>query len=232
MPAYPVKVRDVSGAGDTVVATLAALLAAGTDFAQAVRIANAAASVVVGKRGTAVATPAELSARIQRAAALAAEEKIAFDWNVAGDRVGEWRSQGLRVGFTNGCFDIIHPGHVKVLAEARATCDRLVVGLNGDASVTRLKGAGRPIQDAYARAAVLAALEAVDLVVVFDQDTPLDLIGLLHPKVLIKGGDYTRDSVVGASIVEADGGEVVIVSTLPGHSTTSIAQRSAREAKR
>ena len=232
VPAYPVKVRDVSGAGDTVVATLAALLAAGTDFAQAVRIANAAASVVVGKRGTAVATPAELSARIQRAAALAAEEKIAFDWNVAGDRVGEWRSQGLRVGFTNGCFDIIHPGHVKVLAEARATCDRLVVGLNGDASVTRLKGAGRPIQDAYARAAVLAALEAVDLVVVFDQDTPLDLIGLLHPKVLIKGGDYTRDSVVGASIVEADGGEVVIVSTLPGHSTTSIAQRSAREAKR
>ena len=232
VPAYPVKVRDVSGAGDTVVATLAALLAAGTDFAQAVRIANAAASVVVGKRGTAVATPAELSARIQRAAALAAEEKIAFDWNVAGDRVGEWRSQGLRVGFTNGCFDIIHPGHVKVLAEARATCDRLVVGLNGDASVTRLKGAGRPIQDAYARAAVLAALEAVDLVVVFDQDTPLELIGLLHPKVLIKGGDYTRDSVVGASIVEADGGEVVIVSTLPGHSTTSIAQRSAREAKR
>ncbi len=231
VPAYPVKVRDVSGAGDTVVATLAALLAAGSDFAQAVRIANAAASVVVGKRGTAVVTPAELRARILPAAALAAEEKIAFDWGVADDRVREWRAQGLRVGFTNGCFDILHPGHVKVLAEARGACDRLVVGLNGDASVTRLKGAGRPIQDAHARADVLAALEAVDLVVVFDQDTPLELIQRIRPKVLIKGGDYTRDNVVGASVVEADGGEVVIVSILPGHSTTAIAQRSARETR-
>ena len=227
VPAYPVKVRDVSGAGDTVVATLAALLAAGSDFQQATRIANAAASVVVGKRGTAVVTPAELRARILPAASLAAEEKIAFDWGVADERVREWHKQGLRVGFTNGCFDILHPGHVKVLAEARATCDRLVVGLNGDGSVTRLKGEGRPIQDAYARADVLAALEAVDLVVVFEQDTPLELIERIRPKVLIKGGDYTRDSVVGASIVEADGGEVVIVATLPGHSTTSIAQRSA-----
>ena len=228
VPAYPVKVRDVSGAGDTVVATLAALLAAGSDFAQATRIANAAASVVVGKRGTAVVTPAELRARILPAAALAAAEKIAFDWGVAEDRVREWRAQGQRVGFTNGCFDILHPGHVKVLAEARAQCDRLVVGLNGDASVTRLKGAGRPIQDAHARADVLAALEAVDLVVVFEQDTPLELIKCIRPKVLIKGGDYTRDTVVGAAEVEADGGEVVIVGLLPGHSTTSIAQRSAR----
>ena len=223
-----VKVRDVSGAGDTVVATLAALLAAGCDFAQAARIANAAASVVVGKRGTAVVTPAELRARILPAAALAAEEKIAFDWDVADDRVREWRAQGQRVGFTNGCFDILHPGHVKVLAEARAQCDRLVVGLNGDASVTRLKGQGRPIQDAHARADVLAALEAVDLVVVFEQDTPLELIKRIHPKVLIKGGDYTRETIVGAKEVEADGGEVVVVNLLPGHSTTSIVQRSAQ----
>jgi len=228
IPAYPVKIRDVSGAGDTVIATLAALLAAGSDFEQATRVANAAASVVVGKQGTAAVTREELRARILPAAALAAEEKIAFDWNVADERVREWRAQGLRVGFTNGCFDILHPGHVKVLAEARATCDRLVVGLNGDASVTRLKGAGRPIQDAHARADVLAALEAVDLVVVFDQDTPLELIGRIRPKVLIKGGDYSRDTVVGADIVEADGGEIVIVSLLPGHSTTSIAQRSGR----
>jgi D-beta-D-heptose 7-phosphate kinase/D-beta-D-heptose 1-phosphate adenosyltransferase len=228
IPAYPVKVRDVSGAGDTVIATLSALLAAGADFEQATRIANAAASVVVGKRGTAVVTPDELRARILPAAALAAEEKIAFDWGIADDRVREWRKQGLRVGFTNGCFDILHPGHVKVLAEARATCDRLVVGLNGDASVTRLKGAGRPIQDAHARADVLAALEAVDLVVVFDQDTPLELIRRIRPKVLIKGGDYDRSTVVGADVVEAEGGEVVIVGLLPGHSTTSIAQRSGR----
>jgi D-beta-D-heptose 7-phosphate kinase/D-beta-D-heptose 1-phosphate adenosyltransferase len=228
VPAISVKVRDVSGAGDTVVATLAALLSAGSDFESAARIANAAASIVVGKRGTAVVTPEELRSRVLPAAALAAEEKIAFDWGVADDRVREWRAQGQRVGFTNGCFDILHPGHVKVLAEARGQCDRLVVGLNGDASVARLKGEGRPIQDAHARADVLAALEAVDLVVVFDQDTPLELIRRIRPKVLIKGGDYTRDSVVGAAEVEADGGEVVIVGLLPGHSTTSIAQRSAR----
>ena len=154
------------------------------------RVANAAASVVVGKSGTAVVTPAELRARVLPSAAFASEEKIAFDWNVADERVREWRAQGLRVGFTNGCFDLLHPGHVKVLAQARGACDRLVVGLNSDASVSRLKGKDRPIQDAHARADVLAALEAVDLVVVFEQDTPLELITRIKPKVLVKGGDY------------------------------------------
>src|SRR4029078_5015392 len=173
VPAYPVKVRDVSGAGDTVVATLAALLATGADYDQAMRVANAAASVVVGKRGTAAVTPAELRARVLPAAPLAPEEKMVFDWGIADERVREWRQQDLRVGFTNGCFDILHPGHVKVLAEARGTCDRLVVGLHSDASVRRLQGSDRPVQDVHARADVLAALEAVDLVVVFEQDTPL-----------------------------------------------------------
>jgi D-beta-D-heptose 7-phosphate kinase / D-beta-D-heptose 1-phosphate adenosyltransferase len=223
-----VKVRDVSGAGDTVVATLSAMLAVGADYEQAIRVANAAASVVVGKRGTAAVTPAELRARILPAAALAAEEKIVFDWGIADERVGEWRKQDLRVGFTNGCFDILHPGHVKVLAEARGTCDRLVVGLNSDASVGRLKGADRPVQDVHARADVLAALEAVDLVVVFEQDTPLELITRLRPKVLIKGGDYRIEGVVGREVVEAEGGEVVLVELLPGHSTTAIVRRSAR----
>jgi D-beta-D-heptose 7-phosphate kinase / D-beta-D-heptose 1-phosphate adenosyltransferase len=228
VPAYPVRIRDVSGAGDTVVATLATMLALGTDFEAATRAANAAASVVVGKRGTAMVSVAELRSRLLPAAALASEEKIAFDWAVADERVDEWRKLGLRIGFTNGCFDILHPGHVQVLAKARAACDRLVVGLNSDASVRRLKGEGRPIQDVHARADVLAALEAVDLVVVFEQDTPHELIARLRPKVLIKGGDYRREDVVGRDLVEADGGEVILVDLVPGHSTTGIVRRSAR----
>jgi D-beta-D-heptose 7-phosphate kinase/D-beta-D-heptose 1-phosphate adenosyltransferase len=228
VPAYAVRIRDVTGAGDTVVATLAALLAVGADFESAMRAANAAASVVVGKRGTATVSAMELRSRILPSAALAAEEKIVFDWAVADERVRRWRAQGLRVGFTNGCFDILHPGHVKVLAKARAECDRLVVGLNGDASVRRLKGEGRPIQDVHARADVLAALEAVDLVVVFDEDTPLELIGRLRPTVLVKGGDYRKEDVVGREVVEAEGGEVVLVDLVPGHSTTDIVRRSAQ----
>ena len=227
VPAYAVRIRDVSGAGDTVVAVLATLLALGADFESAMRAANAAASVVVGKPGTATVSAAELRSRILPSAALAAEEKIAFDWAVADERVRGWRAQGLRVGFTNGCFDILHPGHVKVLAKARGECDRLVVGLNGDDSVRRLKGAGRPIQDVHARADVLAALEAVDLVVVFDEDTPLELIKRLRPTVLVKGGDYRKEDVVGREVVQAEGGEVVVVDLVPGHSTTDIVRRSA-----
>jgi D-beta-D-heptose 7-phosphate kinase / D-beta-D-heptose 1-phosphate adenosyltransferase len=226
VPAYPVRVRDVSGAGDTVAAVLAALLATGADFEAATRAANAAASVVVGKRGTATVTVAELRSRILPAAALAAEEKIAFDPGVAVERVREWRGNGLRIGFTNGCFDILHPGHVHLLTRARAVCDRLVVGLNSDASVKRLKGAERPIQDVHARAGVLAALEAVDLVAIFEDDTPLDLIRRLRPSVLVKGGDYRKETVVGHELVEADGGEVILIDLVPGHSTTRIVERS------
>jgi D-beta-D-heptose 7-phosphate kinase/D-beta-D-heptose 1-phosphate adenosyltransferase len=226
VPAYPVKVRDVSGAGDTVVAVLASMLAAGAPFEPAMRAANAAASVVVGKRGTASCSALELRARILPAAALAAEEKIVFDWAVADERVTEWRKQGQRVGFTNGCFDLLHPGHVHSLTRSRAACDRLVVGLNGDQSVKRLKGEGRPIQDVHARAGVLAALEAVDLVVVFDDDTPLELIRRIKPTVLAKGGDYRREEVVGYDVVEAYGGEVLLIDIVPGHSTTDIVRRS------
>ncbi len=227
VPSYPVKVRDVSGAGDTVVAVLATLLAMKTDFEAAVRAANAAASVVVGKRGTATVSAAELRARILPAASRAPEEKIVFDWTVLEDRLGEWRAQDLRIGFTNGCFDLLHPGHIKVLADARAACDRLVVGLNSDASVKRLKGESRPIQDMHARAEVLAALEAVDLVVIFEQDTPLELIRRVRPKVLVKGGDYRRDEVVGREVVEAEGGDVIVVDLVPGHSTSSLVRRSS-----
>jgi D-beta-D-heptose 7-phosphate kinase/D-beta-D-heptose 1-phosphate adenosyltransferase len=231
VPAYPVNVRDVSGAGDTVVAVLGTLLAMGAGFEPAMRAANAAAAVVVGKRGTAAVTAAELRSRILPAATLAPEEKIVFDWSVLDDRLAEWRRQRLRIGFTNGCFDLIHPGHIKVLVEARACCDRLVVGLNSDASARRLKGDDRPIQNEQARAEVLAALEAVDLVVIFEQDTPLELIGHVRPTVLVKGGDYKREEVVGYDVVEAAGGEVVLVDVVPGHSTTRLVTRSREPAK-
>jgi D-beta-D-heptose 7-phosphate kinase/D-beta-D-heptose 1-phosphate adenosyltransferase len=169
-----------------------------------------------------------LRARILPAATLAPEEKIVFDWSVLDEHLAAWKKQGLRVGFTNGCFDLLHPGHVRLLAAARAVCDRLVLGLNSDASVKRLKGEGRPVQPVGARAEVLAALEAVDLVVVFDEDTPLKLIERVKPTVLVKGGDYTRETVVGHEIVEALGGQVVLVDLVPGHSTTAMVERSRK----
>ena len=226
IPAYPVKVRDVSGAGDTVAAVMAILLAMRAPFESAMRAANAAAAVVVGKRGTATVTLSELRHRILPSASLAPEDKIVFDWAVLNDRLAEWRRHGLRIGFTNGCFDLLHRGHVKLLAEARTACDRLVVGLNSDASTTRLKGKGRPINPAEGRAEVLAALEAVDLVVVFDEDTPLELIKRVQPAVLIKGADYSRDNVVGREVVENAGGDVILVDLVPGHSTTAMVARA------
>lgn len=231
VPAQPAKVRDVSGAGDTVVAVLAVTIAAGTDWDTSLRCATAAAAVAVSKPGTATVSLAELRRKILPHASLAAEEKIASHAADLDAHLAEWRRQGLRVGFTNGCFDILHPGHVRVITQARAACDRLIVGLNSDASVRRLKGPERPVQDERARAEVLAALEAVDLVVVFEQDTPLELITQIKPSVLVKGGDYTREQVVGHEIVAANGGTVVLVDILPGHSTTSLVNR-ARENKK
>jgi D-beta-D-heptose 7-phosphate kinase/D-beta-D-heptose 1-phosphate adenosyltransferase len=226
VPAHPVKVRDVSGAGDTVVAVLAAVLAAEGNWETALRMANAAAAVAVGKKGTAIVTSAELRRRILPHAFLAAEEKIVASGSELDVQLREWRKQDLRIGFTNGCFDILHPGHVKVLTAARGACDRLIVGLNSDTSVKRLKGEGRPVQDERARAEVLAALEAVDLVVIFEEDTPIGLITAIKPNVLVKGGDYTREAVVGHEIVEAHGGKVLLVDVLPGFSTTSLVDRA------
>ena len=231
VPAYAVKISDVSGAGDTVVAVLAAMLGLHADYESAMRAANAAAAVVVGKRGTATVSIGELRHRILPSATLAAEDKILFDWQDLDARLDVWRKQGLRIGFTNGCFDILHPGHVKLMAQSRAACDRLVVGLNSDASVARLKGPERPVQKVQARAEVLAALEAVDLVVVFENDTPRELISRVRPSVLVKGADYTREQVVGHDIVESYGGEVLLVDLLPGHSTTDIVKRSRSTAK-
>jgi D-beta-D-heptose 7-phosphate kinase / D-beta-D-heptose 1-phosphate adenosyltransferase len=227
IPAYPVRVSDVSGAGDTVAAVMAILLAMKTPFEPAMRAANAAAAVVVGKRGTATVSLGELRHSLLPSASLAPEDKIVFDWSLLDQRLAQWREQGLRIGFTNGCFDLLHRGHIKLLAEARATCDRLVVGLNSDESTTRLKGKGRPINPAEGRAEVLAALEAVDLVVVFEEDTPLELIKRVRPAVLVKGADYKREDVVGHDVVEAAGGVVVLVGLVEGQSTTNIVRRMA-----
>src|SRR3984893_15075462 len=226
VPAHPVNVRDVSGAGETVAAVLAVTLAAGADWETALRMANAAAAGAVGKKGTASVTSSELRRKILPHAFLAAEEKIIAADGELDPHLQDWRRQGLRIGFTNGCFDILHPGHVKVLTAARGACDRLIVGLYSDASVRRLKGEGRPVQDERARAEVLAALEAVDLVAIFDEDTPINLITRIRPGVLVKGGDYTRDQVVGHETVEAHGGEVVLVEILQGFSTTLLVDRA------
>ncbi len=228
VPAYPVKVRDVSGAGDTVAAVLAVAMAAGATWDTALRAANAAAAVAVGKKGTATVSAAELRKKLLPHASLAVEEKIAPTAADLDAQLAEWRGDDLRVGFTNGCFDILHPGHVKVITQARAACDRLIVGLNSDASVKRLKGPARPVQNERARAEVLASLEAVDLVVIFEDDTPLKLITQIKPSVLVKGGDYSREQVVGHEVVAANGGEILLIDLLEGFSTTSLVNRAKR----
>ncbi|HUB13264.1 MAG TPA: D-glycero-beta-D-manno-heptose 1-phosphate adenylyltransferase [Acetobacteraceae bacterium] len=221
-PAEAAEVYDLSGAGDTAVATLAASVAGGSDIETAVRLANLAAGVVVGKAGTAVARQADLMFALspQRSAL----RKIVTREEAA-EQVERWRRRGWRVGFTNGCFDLLHPGHVHLLEEARALCDRLVVGLNSDASVRRLKGPKRPVQPEAARAAVLASLASVDMVCVFEEDTPETLIAELHPDLLMKGADYTLDRVVGADLVRGWGGKVALADLLPGHSTTATLAR-------
>lgn len=223
-PARAREVFDVSGAGDTVAAVVAAALSIETPLSDAAQFANIAASVVVGKVGTAVARPEEILSAAHEGDWSDAEAKV-LPASVADERVAAWRRQGRRVGFTNGCFDLLHPGHVSLIAQARRNCDCLIVGLNSDASVVRLKGEGRPVQNEASRAAVLASLADVDAVVVFGEDTPLELIRALKPDVLIKGADYTIDEVVGAEDVKSWGGEVVLADLLDGHSTTATIQR-------
>jgi D-beta-D-heptose 7-phosphate kinase/D-beta-D-heptose 1-phosphate adenosyltransferase len=221
-PGEAKEVFDVSGAGDTVVATLAAALAVDVPLFEAARLANIAGGIVVGKVGTAVARPNDLLAAI--APATGALRKVVTA-AAAAEAAERWRSRGYKVGFTNGCFDLLHPGHVHLLEQCRAMCDRLVVGINSDASVSRLKGPTRPAQGEAARAAVLASLASVDLVCLFEEDTPLELLKLIRPDLLIKGADYTRETVVGAAEVESWGGSVALAELLPGHSTTATLAR-------
>jgi D-beta-D-heptose 7-phosphate kinase / D-beta-D-heptose 1-phosphate adenosyltransferase len=221
-PAEAAEVFDIAGAGDTVAATLAAGLAARLDLPVAVRLANIAAGIVVGKVGTAVAREADLVAALSPLGGTL--RKIASR-EAAIEHVQRWHHKGWRVGFTNGCFDLLHPGHLRLLEEARAACDRLVVGLNSDAGVRRLKGAGRPVQPEAARAAMLASLASVDLVTVFEEDTPEALITALHPDLLVKGANYTLDQVIGGDLVRGWGGRVALVDLVAGHSTTATVER-------
>jgi D-beta-D-heptose 7-phosphate kinase/D-beta-D-heptose 1-phosphate adenosyltransferase len=226
IPTTAVRVVDVSGAGDTVAAALAVMLGLGAELEPAARVANAAAGVVVGKAGTATLSLQELTMAVMPRASRTEQEKILLDWREINRRLDDWRQRNLRIGFTNGCFDLIHPGHIRILSEARAVCDRLVVGLNSDASVRRLKGSARPLQDELSRATVIAALEAVDLVVVFDEDTPQQLIERIRPMALVKGADYRVDQVVGREFVEAHGGKVHLVDLVPNQSSSRLVAKS------
>jgi D-beta-D-heptose 7-phosphate kinase/D-beta-D-heptose 1-phosphate adenosyltransferase len=228
IPAQAREVYDVSGAGDTVIATLAAMLAAQASMADASRAANLAAGIVVGKLGTQPVLNSELSVALayadrQHQYPYAAAKMRALDSALAS--IQEWKTASDKIVFTNGCFDLLHPGHISLLHQARAFGDRLVVGLNTDDSVRRLKGPQRPILSENDRAAMLSALECVDLVVLFDEDTPLALIEAIQPDILVKGSDYNPDQVVGKDIVEAYGGTVKLVKLIKGYSTTRLTER-------
>jgi D-beta-D-heptose 7-phosphate kinase/D-beta-D-heptose 1-phosphate adenosyltransferase len=214
------EVFDVTGAGDTVIATLAASLAGGLDAETAVTLANIAAGIVVAKRGTAPISRHELVAEFTASAQMKAPDKI-LDLPHLLVRLAEWRASGDRIVFTNGCFDILHVGHITLLEQCREFGDKVIIGLNSDASVRQLKGPARPLVSESERARVLAALGATDAVIIFDQPTPLELIQAVRPDVLVKGGDYSASTIVGADDVVAWGGRVEIVPTVTGASTTN-----------
>ena len=224
IPASAQQVFDVSGAGDTVIATLAATYAAGASMPVAAELANLAGGIVVGRLGTAVVYRTDLTAALytQRTAAL--QQKI-LPRETARDQIINWQRDGLTVGFTNGCFDILHAGHIPLLADARSRCDKLIVALNTDSSVRGLKGPSRPVNAEMDRAQVLAALGSVDAVVLFDEETPLALLELLKPDLLMKGADYTKEQVVGWQLVESYGGRVELLDLKQGYSTTGIIQK-------
>jgi len=221
VPTRAREVYDVSGAGDTVVAAFAAAHAAGLELSDCALLANAAAGLAVAKLGTAAVTAGELMASLEDVRGPALAEKLASAEEAA-RAAASWRARGLSVGFTNGCFDLLHPGHLRLIGEAKRRCDRLVVALNSDDSVRRLKGPLRPIQSESARAAILASMADVDLVVMFDEDTPLALIERVRPNVLIKGADYTVEQVVGAEWVIEHGGRVELIERLEGYSTSAL----------
>ncbi len=226
LPTAARQVFDVSGAGDTVVAALALGMVAGAKVIEAAALANIAAGIVVGKRGTATVTTGEIVAQLTPVDGRTDPLNI-FGLESVQQLVHAWRAQGLKVAFTNGCFDLLHPGHISLLDQARRTADRLVVGLNADIGISRLKGPSRPVQGEVARATVLAAVKSVDAVVIFADDTPLQLIETLQPDVLVKGADYTLETVVGADLVLARGGKVVLAELLSGHSTSETVKRVA-----
>ena len=226
LPTEVRQVYDVSGAGDTVVAALALALSAGAPIEKAAQIANLAAGVAVAKIGTAAVEAAELRRAINASAVLAHDAKI-VDLETAAGIARSWRLQDQRVVLTNGCFDLLHPGHTTLLQKAKAMGDKLIVAMNSDESIKRLKGPGRPVQNEAARAVVMASIAPVDLVVIFAEDTPLRVIEAIRPHVLVKGADYAVGDVVGRDIVEAHGGRVALVPLEKGYSTSSAIRKAA-----
>lgn len=224
IPAAAKQVFDVSGAGDTVIATLAAGLVHGLSHLQAFELANIAAGIVVGKVGTVPVNREELLAELISQDSVEQADKICELETLLG-RVRQWRQQKKRIVFTNGCFDLLHAGHVTYLEAARKTGDKLILGLNTDRSVSALKGPSRPVIHEADRARVLAALEAVDAVILFDEDTPLQLIDAIRPDVIVKGSDYSEDQVVGGKEVKSWGGKVALIDIVPGRSTSNIIEK-------
>lgn len=220
------QVFDVSGAGDTAVAALSLGLAAGADIVSASTLANMAAGIVVGKLGTAVVTSSELIEQLTPLNERAGDSKI-YTLESVLTFARSWREQGAQLAFTNGCFDLLHPGHVSLLDQAKRSADRLIVGLNSDESIRRLKGPTRPIQNEIARATILSSLKFVDAVIIFAEDTPLGLIHALEPDVLVKGADYSLDQVVGGDFVRSRGGRVLLAELVKGQSTSRMVQRAA-----
>ena len=221
------EVFDVTGAGDTVIATLAASIAGGLTPEAAVNLANIAAGIVVAKTGTAPIAGHELIAEFTASSQMRGPDKI-LDLQQLLIRIAEWRASGDRIVFTNGCFDILHVGHITLLEQCREFGDKVIIGLNSDHSIKGLKGPSRPVVGENERARVLAALGATDAVIVFDEPTPLELIRSLRPDVLVKGGDYTVANIVGADDMTTWGGRVEIVPTVSGASTTSTIQKMRR----
>jgi D-beta-D-heptose 7-phosphate kinase/D-beta-D-heptose 1-phosphate adenosyltransferase len=223
-PARAREVFDVSGAGDTVIATMATCLASGLDPESAVNLSNLAAGIVVGKTGTAPISRNELVAELTISTTMTSPEKVLDNERLL-VRIAEWRAMGHRIVFTNGCFDILHVGHITLLEQCRRYGDKLIVAINSDASVQSLKGPTRPVVGESERARVLAALASTDAVTIFDEQTPLNMIRRIRPDVLVKGGDYTTATVVGADDVISWGGRVEIVATVPGYSTSNTIAR-------
>ena len=223
LPAQAREVFDVTGAGDTVIAVLTAAVAAGEDLVQATTLANIAASAVVAKLGAATVTVQELTSAVREVESFEHSVVTAEQLQIA---VAEARSHGERIVFTNGCFDILHAGHVTYLKQAKALGERLIVAVNSDDSIRRLKGADRPVNPLDKRMAVLNGLESIDWIVPFEEDTPEQLLQLLKPDILAKGGDYnSEDEVVGAPIVKAYGGEIKVLDLIADCSTTAVMEK-------
>ncbi len=226
IPALARQVFDVSGAGDTVIATLAAGMVAGLNHVEALHLANLAAGIVVGQVGTVAIRQDQLLAELAVEDVREQADKVC-DMPHLLLRIAQWRAAGQRIVFTNGCFDLLHAGHVTYLEAARKMGDRLVVGLNTDRSVSALKGPARPVIHEQDRARVMAALEAVDAIILFDEDTPIELINRIRPDVLVKGSDYREDQVVGGSQVKSWGGRIALVDVVPGRSSSGIIDKLA-----